>query len=302
MSTRYKAAGSKSGSAQTRKPSEKEAILSTDTQAHVEDAKIIENNAEGRELDDGRGQDLHKGRYETVEQAKHFKHFREGCNTGYIDLQNIRDAIPELDLLEEWKNYAFGVKDENEVKVKAGSSAHRRLIADTIAAYQVWYKEAEDKVRAQVEQACKDWIPDYSPEKQVSDYTGDSKVKLIEADEVLAELHASREETGKVIIKVDEKKNLYIRRAQLKLHDYIIEEEEKFFMTNEEWKHELKESLLSGVPEPTADDDGDINVVAYDILYSLYVRVRAKLIDRYELDIPARDVKPYTHTHRLWRA
>ena len=93
------------------------------------------------EFDERKAEYLPTQKHDLVKDAGGFYHHRTGCYTGYIDLEDIHQAIPELDLLKEWKVMAFeDAKDELSMG-KPGSTAQMKLIRETIKGYRVWQRK-----------------------------------------------------------------------------------------------------------------------------------------------------------------
>jgi hypothetical protein len=82
-----------------------------------------------------------------------------------------------------------------------------------------------------------------------------------------------------------------------------VAEEQKYFM-NDTWKQKIVLSPFTDVPCPTKEEANVIDIAKYEGFFLLYMRVRAKLIDRYGLSVPSVDLdaKPTTFYHRLWNA
>jgi hypothetical protein len=248
------------------------------------------------------GNDEVENRCEQVVGERGFKQSREGCYSGYIDMRDIKASIPELDLLKEWKDLVFSDDHYDGKDLSPGGRPYAKHVEDTIQEFRDWHDEAKKTVCDHIEAAVSAWVT--GPDKEQSAIPEDETTIEVLAmkDKVIEELSIEVSEMTKIIGAATERGE-FIRNAQLRAWDHLVAEEQKYFM-NDTWKQEIVLSLFTDVPCPTKEEANAINIAKYEGFFIWYMRVRAKLIDRYGLSVPSvnLDSKPTTFYHRLWNA
>ena len=242
-------------------------------------------------------------RADTVEAAGHFKHHRNGCNTGYVHVKDIESAIPELDLLRELIGNDF-----NGAFMPTGMKQSRSLDSESdvriIERMKDWYENAFTKLRDHAEATCFVWVHGYDTSKHADEYSEAEQDILSNCARVLKELDETKANLDVVF------ESLYefhggIGRKQIRAEKYMRKEMSEIFMCDDAYAAEVGEHILLSIPTPFANRS-IVEIAKHELCYVLYMRIRAKMIDRFEITT----VDPVTNDekekkafyHRLWNS